>query len=118
MGIKESSTNNENKKVIQEMCPVTFSMSSIGGRWKPIILYHLQDKPKRYGELKKDMKTISEKMFIQHLKELEADGLVLSEVVHTVPPQFTYSLTITGAELVPILKEMSKWGKKHQVTMD
>ena len=118
MAIKESSTNNENKKVIQEMCPVTYTMSKIGGRWKPIILYHLQDKPKRYGELKKDMKTISEKMFIQHLRELEVDGLVLREVVHTVPPQVTYSLTITGVELVPILKEMSKWGKKHQVTVD
>jgi DNA-binding HxlR family transcriptional regulator len=114
MAIKESSTNNENKKVMQEICPVIYTMSKIGGRWKPVILYHLQNKPLRYGVLKKEMSTISEKMFIQHLRELEADNLVAREVVYTVPPQVTYSLTKNGNELIPILNEMSKWGKKHQ----
>lgn len=114
MAIKESSTNYQNKIEMQEVCPVTFTLGKIGGRWKPLILYHLQEKPLRYGELKKVIPGITEKMFIQQLKELEKDLLVNRRVVNIVPPQVTYSLSKTGSSLTPILNEMSSWGKQHQ----
>ena len=68
-------------------------MEKIGGYWKPIILFHLLSGSKRYGELKRAMPHITEKMLIQHLKQLEADGLVLRVAIPVVPPHVTYSLT-------------------------
>jgi len=113
MAIKESSTNNENRQIVEVACPVTFTLGKIGGRWKPLILYHLRNGPLRYGELKKIIPAITEKMYIQHLRELESDGLINREVKHTVPPQVTYSLTDPGHALTPILLEMSSWGKAY-----
>jgi len=114
MAVKESSTNYQNKIGMEDMCPVTLTLSKIGGRWKPVILYHLQEKPLRYGELKRIIPGITEKMFIQQLKELEKDSLVNREVINMVPPQVTYSLSVSGQSLAPILKEMSNWGKKYR----
>lgn len=68
--IKESSTIQENKKTIQD-CPVMYVMERIGGFWKPIILFNLSTGEKRYSELKKAIPAVTEKMLIQHLKQLE-----------------------------------------------
>jgi DNA-binding HxlR family transcriptional regulator len=110
---KESSTNNINKRYIFTKCPVTFTLNRIGGRWKPLILYNLLGEKKRYSEIKKAIPTITEKMLIQHLRELEADDLVKRDVMPVVPPHVEYSLTKTGKELTPILNAMAKWGLKH-----
>jgi DNA-binding HxlR family transcriptional regulator len=107
--IKESSTIQENKKLAHEECPVTYVMEKIGGYWKPIIMYHLLSGSKRYGELKKAIPAITEKMLIQHLKQLEADALVLREAKPVVPPHVTYSLTKTGEALGPVLYAMAQW---------
>ena len=108
--IKESSTRNYNKQVATASCPVTYVMNKIGGHWKPIILYHLTQSPKRYSELRKAIPEITEKMLIQHLKQLQEDKLVLRTAEPVVPPFVTYSLTSAGKKLQPILDAMAVWG--------
>lgn len=114
MAIKQSSTNNLNKQGALIRCPVTYTLGKIGGRWKPIILYNLTGSKKRYSELKKAMPEITEKVLIQHLKELEQDKLILREALPVVPPHVKYSLTKSGKEMEPILAAMAKWGLKNQ----
>ncbi|MDB5149072.1 MAG: transcriptional regulator [Mucilaginibacter sp.] len=107
--IKESSTIQENKQAAFKECPVTYVMERIGGYWKPIILFHLLTGSKRYSELKKSIPTITEKMLIQHLKQLEAAGLLIREARPVVPPYVTYRLSDTGMGLRPVMYAMSKW---------
>ncbi len=108
--IKESSTNQLNKNIAINKCPVTFTLSKIGGRWKALILYHLIGGTRRYGELKKALPAITEKMLIQSLKELEMDQLVHREVKPVVPPHVSYNLTEAGQALQPVLTAMAAWG--------
>jgi DNA-binding HxlR family transcriptional regulator len=107
--IKESSTIQENKQAAFKECPVTYVMERIGGYWKPIILFHLLAGSKRYSELKKSIPTITEKMLIQHLKQLEADGLLIREAKPVVPPYVTYRLSEMGMALRPVMYAMAKW---------
>jgi len=113
MAVKETSTNNLNRKQIFTKCPVTFTIHKIGGRWKPLILYNLLGGQKRYSEIKKEIPAITEKMLIQHLRELESDKLIKRKVLPVVPPHVEYSLTKTGVELKPILNAMAEWGNRH-----
>lgn len=110
--IKESSTIQENKHYALEKCPVTFVMEKIGGYWKPIILYHLSTGDKRYSELKRAIPAVTEKMLIQHLKQLETDGLVIREAKPVVPPFVTYSLSEAGKGLLPVIDAMAAWAFK------
>jgi len=112
--IKLNSTNQKNKKEMLSFCPVTFTLERIGGRWKPLILFHLKDGALRYSELRKAIPSISEKMLIQQLRELETDELVNRKVHPVVPPHVDYSLSAIGKELSPVLKAMAAWGLKHQ----
>ena len=107
--IKESSTLQENKKIALGECPVTYVVAKIGGHWKPIILYHLLSGEKRYSELRKAIPAITEKMLIQHLKQLEADNLVERKAMAVVPPHVTYNLTASGMGLQPVLFAMAAW---------
>jgi DNA-binding HxlR family transcriptional regulator len=111
--IKPSSTNQQNKQIIQDGCPVSFTLEKIGGRWKPLILYNLQNGALRYGQLKKVIPAITEKMLIQHLRELEADNLIIREAMQVVPPHVEYRLTASGASLWPVLNEMAAWGMSN-----
>lgn len=113
MAIKENSTNNLNRRAIQTKCPVTFTLNKMGGRWKPLILFNLLNGKKRYSELKKSIPPITEKMLIQHLRELEADDLVIRTVMPVVPPHVDYSLSKTGRDLAPIMQAMAAWGMKY-----
>ncbi|OOQ61500.1 winged helix-turn-helix transcriptional regulator [Mucilaginibacter pedocola] len=107
--IKESSTIQENKQFAFNQCPVTYIMQRIGGHWKPIILFHLLTGSKRYNELKRAIPTITEKMLIQHLKQLENDNLVVRVAKPVVPPYVTYSLSESGERLRPVLHAMANW---------
>ncbi len=107
--IKEQSTIQENKKFALAACPVTYVMEKIGGYWKPIIIYHLSTGHKRYSELKRAIPAITEKMLIQHLKQLEADGLVIREAKAVVPPYVVYQLSSSGHKLKPIIDAMANW---------
>jgi len=107
--IKESSTRNENKRNAQLACPVTYIMDKIGGYWKPIILYQLMSGEKRYSELRRGIPPVTEKMLIQHLKQLEADGIVVRKSRPVVPPYVTYALSASGKKLVPVMEAMALW---------
>jgi DNA-binding HxlR family transcriptional regulator len=111
--IKESSTNHFNKLGILTKCPVTYTLNKIGGRWKPLILWNLTTGKKRYSELRKSIPSITEKMLIQHLKELEQDNLIERKALPVVPPFVEYNLTKAGKEMEPILSAMAKWGMKN-----
>ena len=113
--IKKNSTIQINKRLIATKCPVTFTLNKIGGRWKPIIINQLLTGTKRYGELKKAIPEITEKMLIQNLKELEADQLINRIAKPIVPPHVEYNLTESGRELSPILVSMKNWGLKFNV---
>lgn len=107
--IKETSTIQENKAYALAACPVTFVMNKIGNYWKPIILYHLSAQPRRYGELKRCIPSITEKVLIQHLKQLEADDLIIRESKPVVPPHVTYRLSRAGRGLMPVIEAMAQW---------
>ena len=107
--IKKTSTIQENKNNAFTTCPVTFVMEKIGGYWKPVILFSLLSGTKRYNELKKSIAGITEKMLIQHLKQLEADGLVVRKSRPVVPPYVTYELSKQGKALRPVLFAMAEW---------
>lgn len=111
--IKQTSTNQQNKQIIQGYCPVTYTLDKIGGRWKPLILYNLRKGPLRYGQLKKSIPPITEKMLIQHLRELETDGLVHREMKPIVPPHVEYSLTPSAHSLDTVLEGMAIWGMQQ-----
>lgn len=107
--IKESSTIQENKRFALGQCPVTYAMERIGGYWKPIILFHLSSGSKRYSELKRAIPAVTEKMLIQHLKQLEADGLITRTSKPVVPPFVTYSLSASGKGLKRAIDAMAQW---------
>lgn len=110
--VKESATRYANKKQSVLECPVSYVISKIGGHWKPLIIYHLLPGERRYSELRKAIPTITEKMLIQHLKELEADGLVIRKAKPVVPPYVTYKLSPSGLALYPVLRAMGEWAIK------
>src|SRR5690348_5473551 len=93
---------------------VQTTLKVLGGKWKPPILYLLSSGTLRFGQLKKNITGITQKMLAQELKEMETDGLVLRKVYPVVPPKVEYSLTAYGKTLEPILKSMSAWGQKHK----
>lgn len=94
-------------------CPVTLTMSVIGGKWKPIILWGLRQKAKRFSEIKRAIPEVTQKMLTQQLRELEKDGIVHRKVYPQVPPKVEYSVTAYGKTLYPILEAMSQWGSIH-----
>ncbi|MFW5488446.1 MAG: winged helix-turn-helix transcriptional regulator [Desulfovibrio sp.] len=87
----------------------------IGGKWKPVILWHLsQEKALRFGELRRTIPEVTERMLTKQLRELETDGLVHREVFRVVPPKVEYSLTEMGRSLIPILEQMRDWGASYE----
>lgn len=99
---------------IKSPCPVTTTLSVIGGKWKPIILFVIKEETKRFGEIKKLIPGITQKMLTQQLRELEQDGVIHRKVYPVVPPKVEYSMTEYGNTLSPILTAMAKWGASHQ----
>src|SRR5688572_17988668 len=94
-------------------CPVEVTMSVIGGKWTAPILWYLKKRTIRYGELKKLLVTISEKVLINELKKLERRGLIVRKVHHEVPPKVEYMLSPYGKSVIPIVDLISKWGEIH-----
>jgi DNA-binding HxlR family transcriptional regulator len=94
---------------------VGVTLRVIGGKWKPLILWHLNESAVRFGELMRLMPGITQKMLTQQLRELEEDNLVIRKLYPEVPPRVEYSLSSYGKTLGPVLQAMSDWGKKHVI---
>jgi DNA-binding HxlR family transcriptional regulator len=97
----------------QDTCGLLLALAVIGGKWKALILWEMHTGPRRFGELKRGVPGISEKMLIQALRELEADGVVHREVFHEIPPRVHYSVTPFGATLNEALEPLCSWGEQH-----
>ena len=95
-------------------CPVETTLMLISDRWKVLIIRDLMDGTKRFGELKKSIGSISQKVLTSNLREMEADGLVNRKVYAEVPPRVEYTLTDTGYSLKPILDAMVEWGLEYK----
>lgn len=113
---KESSTNAFNEKQINDSCGMAYSLSILGGRWKPAILCRLVYEKMRYSDLKNSIEGISERMLVSQLRELEADLVVKRTVYAVVPPRVEYELTELGKTMKPMLKAISDWGNLHKST--
>jgi DNA-binding HxlR family transcriptional regulator len=94
-------------------CPVEATLGVIGGKWKVVILFWLKERTLRFGELRRKIPGVSERMLTQQLRELEEHGIVHREVYPEVPPKVEYSLTDYGRTLRPITDLMCEWGKRH-----
>ncbi|WP_245840485.1 winged helix-turn-helix transcriptional regulator [Ohtaekwangia koreensis] len=92
---------------------MSYTIEMIGGRWKTIILYQLRNDSLRFGQLKKMLPLITEKMLAQQLKQLEIDGLVVRDAKKAIPPHVEYYLSESGKTLLPILTSMADWGQNH-----
>lgn len=106
-------------KVKKELpaCPVETTLTLIGDKWKVLILRDLMPRTKRFGELKKSVGNVSQKVLTVQLRAMEESGLVHREVYAEVPPRVEYSLTELGKSLKPILDSMWAWGEGYQSLM-
>lgn len=86
----------------------------IGNRWKLIIIQHLMEGTKRFGELKKQIGDITQKVLTSNLKALEEHGLLIREVYAQIPPRVDYTLTAIGESLKPIIESMLEWGMEYK----
>jgi DNA-binding HxlR family transcriptional regulator len=95
-------------------CPVEITLQLIGNKWKVLIIRDLLDGTRRFGELKKSIGSISQKVLTQNLRDMEECGLLTRNVYAEVPPRVEYSLTETGYSLKPILDSMIEWGTAYK----
>lgn len=94
-------------------CPVQATANAIAGKWKVQIVWQLAYGPRRFGELRRLLAGVSEKVLTAQLRELEADHIVQREISDTQPVQVTYSLGDAGQELLPPLQMLCEWGTRH-----
>ncbi|MFE7129877.1 winged helix-turn-helix transcriptional regulator [Streptomyces sp. NPDC057638] len=94
-------------------CGIDAAMDVIGGKWKVLILWALEERPRRFGELRRMLPGVTEKVLTAHLRELETDGVVTRRVFDEVPPRVEYALTGPGAELGAALVPLGRWGRTH-----
>lgn len=110
---KKSSTNYRNEQQLMQ-CPVTYTLSVIGGRWKAAIIWKLSQRAMRFGELREAVGGISDRMLAKQLGELRDDGLVSRELLEEAPRKTVYELTEQGRSLEPVLDAILKWGLSAQ----
>lgn len=116
--IKESSTNYENKQSLSSCCTEIYAINLIGGQWTLAICCGLAEGKLRFGELKKRLPNITERMLTLQLRKMEENQLVKRTIYAQVPPRVEYELTAIGQELKPIIEQLDQWGKKHKRTTD
>lgn len=99
-------------------CPVETTLMLISDRWKVLILRDLMEGTMRFGELKKSIGSISQKVLTSNLRSMEESGLLTRKVFPEVPPRVEYTLTETGRSLKPILDAMKEWGTDYKKQME
>ena len=98
----------------EPVCGLDVALAVMGGKWKPLILYHLQGGPTRFGELKRRVAGVSEKVLIQQLRELVAAGVLIRRDHQRVPPMVDYTMTPFGLTLAEALMPLCVWGTEHR----
>ncbi|HVE54807.1 MAG TPA: helix-turn-helix domain-containing protein [Ramlibacter sp.] len=98
-------------------CGIGPAFEVIGGKWKAPILWEMQAQPRRFGELRRLVPGISEKMLTQQLREMEAAGLVDRRVLEVVPAHVEYSVTSLGQSLNAALAPLADWGERYEQAM-
>ncbi len=98
-------------------CPVEATLDVIGGKWKSVILYHLLDGTRRFGELRRLLPGVTQRMLTLQLRELERDGVIRRTVYAEVPPRVEYALTPFGESLRYVILMMLEWGAKNMDTI-
>jgi DNA-binding HxlR family transcriptional regulator len=93
-------------------------LAVVGGKWKPLVLFHLHHGPRRFGELKRLVSGISEKVLIQQLRELADDGVVVRRDYQEVPPKVDYEMTPFGRTLAQALAPLCAWGDENRTRID
>ncbi len=109
--------NKQNDLKETPACPVETTLMLIGNKWKVLILRDLLTGKKRFGELKKSVGNVSQKVLTAQLRAMEENGLLTRKVYAEVPPRVEYSLTELGQSLKPILDSMEQWGIEYKKTM-
>ncbi len=99
-------------------CGIEAALFVLGGKWKPTMLYHLVQGTRRYGELRRAVGGISDKVLIQQLKELQLDGIVKRIDYGEIPPKVEYSLTDFGKTLAATLAPLCQWGSEHMLEVE
>ena len=94
-------------------CGLDAALAVIGGKWKPLILFHLAHGARRYGDLRRAVGGVTDKMLIQQLKDLQADGIIDRLDYKEIPPRVDYSLTPFGRTLAKALAPLCVWGTEH-----
>ncbi len=94
-------------------CPVEVTLDVIGGKWKILILWHLEERALRFAELGRRIPQISDRMLSRQLRELETDGLISRQAYAEVPPRVEYSLTECGGTLGPLIAAICDWGEAY-----
>ena len=98
---------------LQDQCPIKATVDVIGGRWKPLILYYLLDRAKRFSELRREIPTVTPQMLTLQLRQLEADEIVTRKIFAEVPARVEYELSTYGQTLSMLLRDMRRWGEGH-----
>jgi DNA-binding HxlR family transcriptional regulator len=96
------------------ICPVATTVGIIGNKWKLLILRDILTGAKRFGELRKNLEGISQKVLTDCLRSMEQDGIITRTIFPEVPPRVEYSLSELGETMRPIIATMEKWGKEYQ----
>jgi DNA-binding HxlR family transcriptional regulator len=100
----------------ENSCPVTATMTVMGGKWKLIVINAIYlSSPARFGELKRMIKGITQSMLTAQLRELEEDGIIHRKIYAEIPPRVEYTITEFGMTLQPIILSMSEWGKEYRL---
>ena len=97
-------------------CPVETTLMLIGDKWKVLILRDLMPGTKRFGELKKSIGHVSQKVLTAQLRDMEASGLVNRRVYAEVPPRVEYTMTVLGYSLKPVLDALGNWGEEYKAS--
>ncbi|MCD8739838.1 helix-turn-helix transcriptional regulator [Mucilaginibacter roseus] len=116
--IKRSSTNFSNKVALSDECPEAYASHIIGGQWTLVICSWLLNGKLRFGELKKKLPNITERMLTLQLRKLEKNKIVCRTVHAEVPPRVEYELTPIGLALRSVIKELEYWGDCHKQLMN
>ena len=102
------------KTVMLPACPVETTLTLIGDKWKVLILRDLMDGTKRFGELRKSLSGVSQKVLTAQLRDMESCGIISRKVYAEVPPKVEYSLTALGDSLRPVIDVLRTWGEGYK----